>query len=484
MNNKNSKLELRAFFILLLSISPYLLNLNSFWLMDDVAPIDRGTQVSWERLFHDPYGESEKFFRPLSIALSMIDGKIWGVSALGYRITNYLLFFLCGLLVYQLVKIFSSHTIALFSAFIFLIHPIQVGTVVWLSGRVDILSAFFLLAAEAVFLRDNKRTLLADSVGYLLFVLALLTKESALMFPIVLFAGFRARGNSSKDSLLKTIPSLIIFVVYVALRVAFNYLPGTDYYDPKKFFFAPVLIIRNFMTLALNIIYIVIPLWNPFDVLKKDYPYADSLFKLLFNQETAPVIFFIVTGMLFIAMLLWKGTSQPPDRKPLVFALVWFLAFIAPTFHVMGNMGGLRYFFTSCTTVFWAIVLMGVQLQTKMPKKVFDSIIVSFLTLCIIMNIREQLAWKNAFDTAENITSKAIEHARDIPFGSTLLIYDLPEYSPSGRLVYPEWDEYSLPMSVKLISGLSVLATHSKSPSCAEKNIVCVSASSLISGKR
>lgn len=462
-------------FILLLSLLPYLINLNSFWVMDDATQVERGTAVSWHKLFHDPYNKPEHFFRPLSIALSMMDGKIWGINAWGYRLTNYVLFFLCGLLVYRLARLFSSHHLALLSALIFLIHPIQVGTVVWLTGRVDILPSFFLLASAIVFLRDEKKPMLASLLGCAIFVFALLSKETALLFPLALFAGFIARGRPLAQALLKILPAFAISVLYVVLRVTFNYLPGTNYYDPSKVLADPILMIRNFLAFALNTIYLFIPLWNPFDVLKKDFPSADSLMKLLFNAQTAPVIFFIVVCTLLIVWFIWKGALKMPSRRPLLFAFVWFIAFLVPTFHVLGNMGGTRYFFAPSVGVFMAITLLGTQIRARISVKVFDSIIVSFLTLCLIMNIREQLAWKNAFDTAERITLKVIEHARTIPPYKTLLVYDLPEYSSSGKLVYPKWDEYSLPMSVKLLSGLSVIATHSK-PVCKGEEVICVSA--------
>lgn len=479
MNTKNTKNKIELLGILLLSLLPYLINLNSFWLMDDATQIERGTQITWTRLFNDPYNQPEKFFRPLLIALSMMDGKIWGVNALGYRITNYLLFFFCGLLVYKLAGFFFSHRIALFSALIFLIHPIQVGTVVWLSGRVDILPAFFLLASAVVFLQDDKKPVPAVLWGSILFVLALLAKETALMFPAALFAGFIARGKDAKDSLVKVTPVLVIAALYITIRAAFNYLPGTHYYDPKKAFLDPVIMIRNCLAFVLNLIYIFVPVWNPFDVLKKDFPSAGSLPSLLFNRETAPVILFTVVGTSLIALFLWKGTSRSGSKKALLFFAAWFLAFVIPAFHVLGNMGGSRYFFTSCASAFCAIALISAELRAVISKKIFDSVIAAFLTLCLLMNVREQLAWRNAFDTAELMTVKVIKYARTIPSNSTLLVYDLPEYSPSGRLVYPRWEEYSLPLSVRLLSGMLVTASHSK-PACDKEKLVCVSAAELM----
>jgi Flp pilus assembly protein TadD len=75
-----------------------------------------------------------------------------------------------------------------FAAALFLLHPIQTEAVTYITGRSDILSAFFLFAAYAVFLRYGREraSLKGSAVVVLLFGIACLTKENAAGFLAVL----------------------------------------------------------------------------------------------------------------------------------------------------------------------------------------------------------------------------------------------------------------------------------------------------------
>ncbi|MFH1491816.1 MAG: tetratricopeptide repeat protein [Candidatus Omnitrophota bacterium] len=123
-----------------------------------------------------------KFFRPIQAVSNMLDFRIWNENPFGFHLTNILLHSLCAILLYYLFTIiFAREHIAFLSALVFLIHPVNVEAVTYISGRADSLALVFLLACFINYVRFRlyaKRRLFCYSC--ILFVLALLCKELAL----------------------------------------------------------------------------------------------------------------------------------------------------------------------------------------------------------------------------------------------------------------------------------------------------------------
>ena len=81
-------------------------------------------------------------------------------------------------------------TLAVFAAGLFLLHPLQTEAVTYITGRSDVLSTFFMLAALAVFVSygRTKVSFRLSAAIVLLFGAACLTKENSAVFPAVLIA--------------------------------------------------------------------------------------------------------------------------------------------------------------------------------------------------------------------------------------------------------------------------------------------------------
>ena len=79
---------------------------------------------------------------------------------------------------------------AFISAFVFLLHPVQVESVAWISERKNLLAMFFFLTAFMSYLVYRKKGWGNGKVEYILalflFLLALLSKSVAVIFPLVL----------------------------------------------------------------------------------------------------------------------------------------------------------------------------------------------------------------------------------------------------------------------------------------------------------
>ena len=166
--------------------------LNSFT-MDDELYIFRNPQVtdlSVRELFQA--NKISNVFRPVTFATFQFNWATSGEKPFGYHLFNLSLHMAVALLLFFVLRtLFNGeprgYIIAFAAALLFAVHPIHTEAVTSIVGRSELLAAGFLLAAWLLHLRD--RWLLA----LLCFVLAVLSKESAVGFLPLALAGDYAR---------------------------------------------------------------------------------------------------------------------------------------------------------------------------------------------------------------------------------------------------------------------------------------------------
>lgn len=87
----------------------------------------------------------------------------------------------------------------LVGALLFSLHPVQVEAVAWISGLKDVLAAFFSLFSILFFLSgDRNRRWLTMTLAFLFFILAMLSKPTAIMLPPIIALLCLIRGTGGK----------------------------------------------------------------------------------------------------------------------------------------------------------------------------------------------------------------------------------------------------------------------------------------------
>jgi Flp pilus assembly protein TadD len=129
-------------------------------------------------------------YAPMQIMSYMLDYTLWGMNPSGFLFQNLALHTLCGISFYLLLlKHGIRNSIAFTAAILFLVHPVQVETVAWISQRKNLLAMFFFLTAFHWYLRFKKgsdhRNLSYIGV-FVFFILAMLAKSVAVILPLVL----------------------------------------------------------------------------------------------------------------------------------------------------------------------------------------------------------------------------------------------------------------------------------------------------------
>ena len=140
-------------------------------------------------LFHSG---TANLWHPLTWVSHMVDVEVFGLNAGGHHLTNVLLHCLNGLLVFVLFsRLLKNDLLGFFVALLFVVHPLRVESVAWVSERKDVLSgAFFWAALLAVVLSweqgSLRRKKVLEAMGLACFGLALMSKPSVVVLPILL----------------------------------------------------------------------------------------------------------------------------------------------------------------------------------------------------------------------------------------------------------------------------------------------------------
>jgi cytochrome c-type biogenesis protein CcmH/NrfG len=128
-------------------------------------------------------------YYPLTFTSFWIEYHLWGLHAGGYHLVNVLLHAVNSILLWRTLRYLGLGPVALVTAILFAVHPIQVESVAWITERKNLLSAlFYLLSAQAylrwVDLPQRASPLYAKSLAF--FLAALLSKTVACSLPAAL----------------------------------------------------------------------------------------------------------------------------------------------------------------------------------------------------------------------------------------------------------------------------------------------------------
>lgn len=130
---------------------------------------------------------SDSYYRPVVNLSFAINALVDGVRPLGYHLVNGLLHGIACVLLLALLRRFRFGDLAsLCAALVFAVHPVNAASVAWIPGRNDTLLGCFTFGACLLLLQDARQSGPAVKTGHLLFfLLALFTKETAIILPLL-----------------------------------------------------------------------------------------------------------------------------------------------------------------------------------------------------------------------------------------------------------------------------------------------------------
>jgi hypothetical protein len=132
------------------------------------------------------------YYRPLFLVWFLLNHTFFGLNPTGWHGTTVLVHLAVTLMVYWLVRrIAQDRWVAVIAALVFGLHPAHIESVAWVSGVSDPLLALCLLPSFMFYVnwheaRPRRWVWLAASL--LFYALALLSKETGVILPVLVFA--------------------------------------------------------------------------------------------------------------------------------------------------------------------------------------------------------------------------------------------------------------------------------------------------------
>lgn len=330
-------------------------------------------------------------YAPLTLWSYMLDGFVFKTWYPGFHITNFILHMLNGILLYFITrKLTKSVFVGFFTGMLFIVHPLHVESVAWISQRKDVLSAVFMLLSMSFYLRyksyPNSR---AQLISVLLFLCGMLSKVIIAPLPLaLLLIDFVYDEIRDRRELLRSIASKwMYFIVAVVIGLANVYTQEAS--GALKNLASFPLSIRLENALLNYMAYPLKMLW-PVDLIPIN----------LFRHQI-PVWEWLLSGI-SMAAITYLTFRLRNKHKYVFFGWFWYLLFITPVVGIIQT--GVHSYADRYSYLSLIGPMMVVAYAFKLATKRYSlwrriCIPVSFLIVfvLIVMSNVQTRYWENTF---------------------------------------------------------------------------------------
>ena len=228
---------------------------GSFKTMDDETSIVNNQDLrgfaSLGRIFSESFfGGDNTYYRPLVTLSFLLDYQIAGLRPFFYYLTNLLLHLANAVLLLFIFDVFFKRRFLSFAAaLLFVVHPIQWEVLANIAGRSILLCAFWQFAAFLLYIRYAARSRIDPrrkvyyGCSLAAFSLALLSKESAVVLPLLVagyeyWMGRRRKGKVlAARTLERVLPFCAVVAGYLLLRKILGMTNVAFWPSPHYLFF-------------------------------------------------------------------------------------------------------------------------------------------------------------------------------------------------------------------------------------------------------
>lgn len=309
------------------------------------------------------------FYRPIVTLANFINFHLLGKTTFVYHIVNLGFHTLNAILLYFLIfLLFKRELLSLFTALFFAAHPIHINSVVWISGRTDLIACFFVLLTLILFFKRKDHTGTLRSLLFVgsifTFLLALLSKEITLALPLFLFVwDYLSEKEPIRKKIIPYIPFVVVTILYIVLRLAVigNLGTGEPYTSANLFQ-------RFLTTFAIYFYYFkkfIFPVYLNFS------PRVLTITSIFSLKLWGALIFF--------AVILALGLSLRKGAKEVSFGIFWILVTLVPVLNLVPLYASVKEWWAYIPSIGFCLILgklaeVGVSwerklFEIKLPKR-------------------------------------------------------------------------------------------------------------------
>jgi len=163
-------------------------------------------------------------YHPFTFITLMANFAMTGMDASSYHWTNLIFHLLNTFLLWQFFRLlFGKQHVLLASigALVFAIHPMHVESVAWISERKDVLFTMFYLLGLNHYIKHKQGSRKSLIPVYLYFIASLLSKPSAVIFPVILvLIDYLLDDSFDIMKQLKKAPFFILSVIFGLITIS------------------------------------------------------------------------------------------------------------------------------------------------------------------------------------------------------------------------------------------------------------------------
>lgn len=351
------------------------------------------------------YPGAKEEYRPIGVVTFVLDYCLWKLKPFGYHLTNLLLHILNVILIYLVILRLVNRNkeergltgLPFLAALLFATHPIHTESIAWIKNRFDLLSLLFLLLSLLFFIRyisqkEGRGIIIYYIISIFSFILALLSKETAVVLPFVLslyvicFLGKKVY----KKALVGILPFFGFMSIYIIFKLKdlINLVSGEIMHN--------ISVYQNILIVIKTIGYYIRLLVFPIDLNAEHFLGVPKSF-------FEPAVILSLVLLLILTAIVIKTFRY---SKMLSFGIMWILLTLIPASNIIflaGRPIAEQRLYTS-SLGFCIILAMGIRALPSLGSRFIHRNMLRrsavFLTLCILIfystvTIRRNFDWKD-----------------------------------------------------------------------------------------
>jgi protein O-mannosyl-transferase len=271
------------------------------------------------------------YWRPLELVSFSLDYRISGLSTTTYHLDNIFWHILAAILLYIiLLKLFNNRAAGLLTALVFLVHPLQIEAVTYISGRADSMSTVFILASFLFFWKyaNEKPHLMNFLTSIVFFILALLSHERSVVFPAIILLYLFTLYHEGflvgwKKKILASSPFLLIGILYIVSRLTILHFSNS--FDIGAPTFIGNFILANSKAIAIYAGLLVFP--------------AKLYVEKSVSTPTSFFDIYVIAGMALFLISAVGFFLSLKKKRIFAFCIGWFWIFLSISLYAYPSMG-------------------------------------------------------------------------------------------------------------------------------------------------
>lgn len=374
---------------------------QAYWaeylLWDDDALIQNNSML--QKPFYEAFKTAFTIFYhgdyfPFTLLSYWVDHYFFGQSSRAMHIVNLILQCLNVVLLYLFLKQMKiRQEIALLTTLVFAIHPLQTETVMWISERKSLVSAFFtFLSLNLYILSQSEQKKRFYILAVLCFIGASLAKATSILLPVLFIFLDWFEFKDKRKVLLRTLApalgALVLMVLrYQAYAVSVSQVTDTMWHPER---------LKHVPLMALNAIgFYFQKFFVPTDF-SAVYP---NYFP---TQRVILTSIFVGVILLMVLFFTWKQKN-----KVALFFWGWFLLFLLPVLQIVPRINYVNDRYMYLPIIGFVVGLMALLPNTIWLKTKGRAALILFLVLIPTLGVTSY-GWSQVWVNNRALWSNAI----------------------------------------------------------------------------